>query len=85
VEDNSFYVGWTTDLKIRLEYHNTISKNIGVTNRKIPWRYYYVLEVQNAAIAIKIERHIKRMKSRKYIENLVKYKDIGARLIKKYS
>ncbi|MEN8788398.1 MAG: GIY-YIG nuclease family protein, partial [Flavobacteriaceae bacterium] len=56
----------TSDLKLRLEYHNSISKNIGETRKKIPWKYYYVLEVQNAAVAVKIERHIKRMKSRKY-------------------
>ncbi|MGB5692191.1 MAG: GIY-YIG nuclease family protein [Flavobacteriaceae bacterium] len=83
--DKSFYVGRTSNLERRLEYHNSIKKNIGETRKRIPWKYYFVLEVGNPGIASKIERHIKRMKSRIYIENLVKYPEIGERLFKKYS
>ncbi|MGI9546142.1 MAG: GIY-YIG nuclease family protein [Flavobacteriaceae bacterium] len=83
--DQSFYVGRTADLQNRLEYHNSADKNIGVTSHKIPWQYYYILKVDNATLAAKIERHIKRMKSKVYLENLTIYAEIGERLIKKYS
>ena len=68
-----------------MKYHNSRCKNIGVTRNKIPWKYFYFLEVKNSFIAVKIELHIKRMKSRNYIENLKKYPEISEKLIKKYS
>ena len=83
--DISFYIGKTSDLTKRLLYHNSPQMNVGITKRKIPWHYYYVLEVENSALAGKIENHIKRMKSRSYIMNLKKYPEIGEKLIEKYS
>jgi putative endonuclease len=83
--DGSFYTGRTSDLTLRLEYHNSPALNNGVTRRRIPWSYFYVLEVSSSGVAAKIEGHIKRMKSAKYIRNLVKYPEIGEKLIEKYS
>ena len=85
IKDNSFYIGRTSDLKKRLEYHNSIDKNLGKTRSKLPWQYFFTLKVENVSIASKIERHVKSMKSRVYIENLVKYPEIAQRLIKRYS
>ncbi|UII77360.1 GIY-YIG nuclease family protein [Flagellimonas sp. HMM57] len=83
--DNGFYVGETRDLVDRLTRHNTKELNAGITNRKIPWDYFYILKVKNSTVARKIERHIKKMKSRAYIENLRKYPEIATKLIEKYS
>jgi len=83
--DDSFYVGFTQDLIKRLEFHNDPETNQGVTRLKMPWRYFYVLETNNKSIAIKIERHIKRMKSKSYILNLKKYPEMSEKLLKKYS
>ena len=83
--DDSFYVGYSMDLKIRLVFHNDPAKNQGITRHKIPWRIFYALKTPNRTTAIKIERHIKRMKSKSYIENLRKYPEIGEKLLKKYS
>jgi putative endonuclease len=83
--DGSIYIGKTSDLKSRPEFHNSVELNKGITKRKIPWDYYFVMEVSNARIAGAIENHIKRMKSRRYIENLRKYPEIGKKLIEKYS
>ena len=85
LKDGSFYIGRTADLKERLNWHNSEALNQGITKRKIPWNYLFTLEVENAKIAGKIENHIKRMKSREYIRNLVKYPEISERLIEKYS
>ncbi len=83
--DNSFYVGFTQDLEKRLDFHNDPEMNKGVTRHKIPWKYFFVLKTTNKTTAIKIEKHIKRMKSQLYIANLKKYPEMGEKLLKKYS
>lgn len=83
--DQSFYIGKTSNLEKRLDFHNSIELNIGITRRKIPWEYYHILEMEDAATATRIEQHIKSMKSRKYIENLKKYPEMTEKLLKKYS
>ncbi len=83
--DQSYYVGITSSLDTRLAYHNSTTLNIGVTRLKIPWEYFFTLQVPDVTVARKIENHIKRMKSRGYFKNLVKYPEIGQKLIKKYS
>ena len=85
LKDNSFYIGRTSDLQKRLEYHNSHQKNLGITRHKIPWKYFFFLEVESSIIADKIERHLKRMKSRIYLQNLSQYPEISEKLIKKYS
>ena len=85
VKDLSFYVGRTADLKKWIIWHNDESINQGVTKRKIPWKYFYTLALKDVFLADKIERHIKRMKSRTYVINLAKYPEIGQKLIEKYS
>jgi putative endonuclease len=83
-QDGSFYVGETLDITQRLRVHNSQELNKGKTRLKIPWELFFVLETDNRTISIKIEKHIKRMKSRKYLEDLKKYPEIGQRLIEKY-
>ncbi|MDC6387695.1 GIY-YIG nuclease family protein [Maribacter sp. PR1] len=83
--DKSFYIGKTSNLETRLIFHNNVELNTGVTRRKIPWQYFFTLPVDNALIAGKIENHIKKMKSRQYIKNLVKHPEMGKTLIKRFS
>lgn len=85
LKDKSFYIGKTSDLDNRLAWHNSEELNQGVTKRKIPWKYFYTLEVDNSKIAGKIESHIKKMKNRKYILNLERYPEIAQKLIERYS
>ncbi|WP_445386118.1 GIY-YIG nuclease family protein [Robiginitalea sp. IMCC44478] len=83
-KDQSFYIGHTSNLTERLEYHNSKELNIGRTKRKIPWEYFLYLEVPNKTAAIKIERHIKRMKSIQYLVNLKKYPEMRESLINRF-
>jgi putative endonuclease len=85
LKDGGFYIGKTSDLTARLRWHNSKELNKGVTRSKMPWRYFYTLEVGNPGTSGKIENHIKRMKSREYVLNLAKYPEIGKKLIEKYS
>ena len=84
-KDGSFYIGKTADPEKRLQWHNNLDLNTGVTRIKAPWEYFFVLQVDDMKVAGKIENHIKRMKGRTYILNLKKYPELGLRLIEKYS
>ena len=48
------------------------------------WTLFYSLEVNNNTIARKIEAHIKKMKSKVYINNLKNYPEISEKLIQKH-
>ena len=82
---NRYYTGSCNELGGRIEQH--ISKHFrkSFTAKSDDWNLFFLnnnLQYQQARL---IESHIKRMKSRKYIENLKKYPDIMERLIHKYA
>ncbi|UWX55237.1 GIY-YIG nuclease family protein [Maribacter litopenaei] len=85
IKDGTFYIGKTANLESRLAFHNDIERNIGFTKGKIPWEYFFTLAVADSLVAGKIENHIKKMKSRRYLINLAKYPEIGQKLITKFS
>jgi putative endonuclease len=82
---NRYYVGETYDLDQRLNYHNYLNLNNNSISNGVPWTLYFSIEVENRSIARKIESHIKRMKSRKYIENIKRYPEMAQKLRSKYS
>ncbi|MEB8346495.1 GIY-YIG nuclease family protein [Flavobacteriaceae bacterium KMM 6898] len=85
IKTESFYIGKTYDLAERLRFHNSMELNKGSSKSGIPWEYFFTLEVPTYMLAGKLEMHIKRMKSREYCINLVKYPEISQKLIEKYS
>ena len=69
MKDFSFYVGQCEDLDKRMSKHNDgFSK---YTASKGPWRLKYFETVTTRTEALKREKQIKNMKSRKYIEQLI--------------
>lgn len=82
-----FYVGATrlapTD---RLSRHLTNYYGISkFTAKADDWEPFISIECKNFEQALKIEAHIKKMKSKKYIENLQSYPEIITKLLEKYS
>ncbi len=69
VSKDRYYVGYTSDLAVRLNRHNTGSSSS--TKSGIPWKIVYFEEFATKSEAIKRELSIKNMKSRKYIESLL--------------
>ncbi len=67
---NKFYTGYSENLNQRIERHN--SGRGKYSSRGIPWQLVYFEEFTTKSEAIKREQEIKRKKSRKYIEELVK-------------
>ena len=80
-----YYTGYTKDLLTRIEYHRRREFAGSFTARYNDWVLYYTIDNLSLSTAIKIEKHIKRMKSSKYIENLKKYPEIAEKLIARYS
>ena len=65
-----YYVGQTEDPEKRLEEHNTGFYSGSFTSRATDWEYYLKIVCPTRHSAIKVERHIKAMRNRRYIEML---------------
>jgi len=61
------YIGHTSDLKERLNYHN--SGRVKATRNKGPWNVEYYETFKTKGEANKREIEIKKKKSRKYIDS----------------
>ena len=72
------------DLENRISERNLHLYLKAETRKANDWILYYTIDCKSRRQAIQIERHIKRMKSKKYIQNLQKYPEITIRLLKKY-
>lgn len=67
---NKFDTGSCLDFDQRLLQHNNHSFDVGFTHRANDWGKFVVITNLEYQQARKIERHVKKMKSRKYISNL---------------
>ena len=80
-----YYVGETAlSPDARLDQHNTGMFH-KFTKPGIPWALYHTIECVDRSQALRIERHIKEMKSTKYIVNLKHFPEIAEKLKTKYS
>jgi putative endonuclease len=66
---NKYYIGACIDLERRLHEHNIGHSKF--TSTGIPWQLKYKEEFETVQEAKRRELAIKKMKSRKYIENLI--------------
>ena len=80
-----FYVGESIDPLKRVIQHNQGHYSDSFSRQASDWRLVFKLECSGRKQALQIEQHIKKMKSRKYIQNLLKYKEISAKLKEMYS
>ena len=71
-----FYTGTTDDFERRLAEHNNKHYHNTFTTKGAPWTEYLLISGLNSSQAYSIEKHIKKMKSKKYIENLAKYPEM---------
>ncbi|HAF29172.1 MAG TPA: excinuclease ABC subunit C [Bacteroidales bacterium] len=65
-----YYVGYTSDVNSRIVKHNSGATTS--TKSGIPWSLVYIEEYQEKSEAIRREKAIKKKKSRKYIEDLIR-------------
>ncbi|KAF0142760.1 MAG: putative endonuclease containing a URI domain [Stygiobacter sp.] len=67
---DKYYVGYTQNLELRIERHNSSWGKF--TSSGIPWKLVYSESFQTKSDAIKREVQIKKKKSRKYIHDLIR-------------
>jgi putative endonuclease len=80
-----FYIGASSESALdRLKKHNDKSYGSAYTAFTNEWELFLEIKCSSFAQAINIERHIKRMKSRQYLFNLLNYPEIIQRLLEKY-
>jgi putative endonuclease len=80
-----YYTGSCQDLSNRLLEHHNKTFAESYTSNSDDWTLCFSEEGLGYNQARKIEQHIKKMKSKLYIENLMKYKEIIERLKEKYN
>jgi putative endonuclease len=83
---DKFYIGFTTSsIEDRINRHLSDYYDNKFTGKTKDWKLFYSIKCEKSCQARAIERHIKRMKSKKYIKNLVVYPEISKKLLKKYN
>jgi putative endonuclease len=84
---NRFYTGFTRlHPIIRLDKHlNNAYGQSKFSSKANDWKLFLSVTCRSHKQALNIENHIKRMKSRKYIEGLKKYPEIIEKLVMKYA
>ena len=81
---NRYYIGYTSNFDLRLEFHKNAPSNKYTANAE-DWTLFFSLTCHSKAQALSIEKHIKKMKSKTYIENLIKYPEVSDKLLAKYA
>ncbi len=66
---NKYYIGACIDIERRIHEHNTGHSKF--TSTGMPWKIVYKKEFETLLLAKRFEMKIKKMKSRKYIEDLI--------------
>ena len=78
---NRYYVGSCLDLDTRLNDHLTGKHNFAFTKKATDWIVYFQIDQLNYEDARKLEKYVKSMKSRKYLESLKLYPELKDKLI----
>jgi putative endonuclease len=82
-EIDEYYIGSCLDFESRVIDHLQNKRN-SFTSRANDWMAYYKIEDLEYEQSRLIEKHIKKMKSRVYVQNLKKYPEICIKLLKLY-
>ncbi len=80
---NRFYIGATSDFGTRWHYHQH-AENHKFTHKASDWTLFLSIECATKTQAFAVEKHIKAMKSKTYIQNLKKYPEMTQKLLQKY-
>ncbi|MDX1603222.1 MAG: GIY-YIG nuclease family protein [Salinimicrobium sediminis] len=81
---NRYYIGSSSDIRVRMQFHAT-SPGYKFTGKAGDWEIFLKFFCENKKQVLAIEKHIKSMKSKKYIENLKKYPEMIEKLKNRYS
>ena len=80
---NKFYIGYSSDPNQRLCFHNSAINHIWTKGGQ-PWELYFTIDSLHYQQAIRIEKHLKKMKSSRYLRNLLAYPELSETLKKRF-
>ena len=83
VKLNRFYIGYTSNFETRLAFHQNAA-DYKFTSNANDWIVFLKINCESKSQALQIEQHIKNMKSKIYVENLLKYPEMILKLLDKY-
>ena len=70
-KSNIYYVGYTDNIERRISEHNNPQRT-KFTSKHLPWQLKCCFEVSDSRSgAMKVEKYIKKQKSRAYVERLI--------------
>lgn len=81
---NRYYIGFTTNFDQRLYFHLNSNQARKFTYKADDWVLFLKIECQSKKQAFAIEKHIKTMKSKVYMENLLHYDEMTTKLLEKF-
>ena len=68
---DKYYIGRSTDLAKRLEFHNNPIEGRKFTAKGIPWQMKFSHQCESYEESVLLERYLKKLKSRKALEMLI--------------
>ncbi len=77
---NRFYIGMSSNVNNRLDFHLNPTESRKFTAKANDWELFISIDKLSKNQALNIEKHIKKMKSKIYIQNLLKYPEITDKL-----
>jgi putative endonuclease len=66
-QHDKYYIGQTDDLEMRLQRHNEFEASQSYTSKYRPWALKIFFKAETRSDAVKIERKLKALKSKKMI------------------
>jgi putative endonuclease len=80
-----YYVGYTSDIEQRIHFHNNPIESRKFTARGRPWVLKLAITLSTKVQAAQLEKFIKKMKSRKFVEQLVSDPFFREQIINKHT
>lgn len=81
---NRFYIGSCNDLSQRIKLHSNKEFPKSFTAKVNDWKLFYSIDNLDYNQSRQIEIHIKKMKSKQYLQNLKRYPEIAQKLVERY-
>ena len=81
---NRYYIGQTADLEKRINEHLDKKNQGSFTSKSDDWQLALSMQCESRDQAMKLERFIKRMKSSRFVKELIEDKTMQTNLIKRF-
>jgi putative endonuclease len=81
---DKFYVGETCNVEERISQHNSGFYDSSFSKQANDWQLFWSLECDSRNRALKIEKHIKKMRNRKFYQNLVLFPEMTQKLFDRF-